>query len=191
MRLTEHDSPLVAIALGAAQNDEKAVAVALELRTLMRPVGILDGQVVQAELLLDLPEQLFVRLMEPDPDELIGLTEGRGDLVNCDVGDTPATRIRRGVDDGTHPATKFLASAVIPWSRITGLRRRCVSACYLQLRAAVYSRNGRTTQYTWSSSSETIRHRPECWRTFRRWRSSPANRRLSCMRKSQVLSNTA
>ena len=52
------------------QHDEQRVLVELELRPLMRVVGVLDGEVVQAELLLHLPQHVLLGLVEPEPDEL-------------------------------------------------------------------------------------------------------------------------
>ena len=51
----------------------------------MGAVSVLDREVVEAELLLDPAEQLLARLVEPDPDEAIGLLEGLADLLDVDV----------------------------------------------------------------------------------------------------------
>ena len=55
--------------LGGAQHHEQGVLVLLQLGALVGPVGVLDGQVVQAELALHHPQQGLVRLVQPDPDE--------------------------------------------------------------------------------------------------------------------------
>jgi hypothetical protein len=47
--------------LGRVQHDEECVAIGLDLGSLMRTVGVLDGEVMQPELALDFPEQLFAR----------------------------------------------------------------------------------------------------------------------------------
>ena len=47
--------------------------VALELGPLVGVEGVLDGQRVQAELLLDGRQLLLARLVQADPDEVAGL----------------------------------------------------------------------------------------------------------------------
>ena len=54
-----------------AQNDEQRILVQLELRPLMRVVGVFDREVVQSELLLHLPQHILFGLVEAEPDELI------------------------------------------------------------------------------------------------------------------------
>jgi hypothetical protein len=61
--------------LRRTQHDEERVFVLLDFRPLMRLVGVFDGQVVQAELLLDAAEQCLVRLVEAEPDEAIVLLQ--------------------------------------------------------------------------------------------------------------------
>src|SRR5919197_752631 len=52
----------------------------LELRTQVERLGVLDGQLVQAEALADLRELLGRRLEEPQPDEA-ALAAARGRLL--------------------------------------------------------------------------------------------------------------
>jgi hypothetical protein len=52
--LTEGNPPIDH--LGCAGDDEERVAVLFELGALMRVAGILDGEIMQAELRLDLLE---------------------------------------------------------------------------------------------------------------------------------------
>ena len=54
------------------QHDEQRILVQLELRPLMRVVGVLDREIVQVELLLDLPQQRLARFVQAHPDEPSG-----------------------------------------------------------------------------------------------------------------------
>ena len=63
--------------LGRAGDDEQRVAVLLELRPLMRVLGILDRQIVQVELPLDPQQQLAVGLEQADPDDMAVLARPR------------------------------------------------------------------------------------------------------------------
>ena len=86
---------------GGAQHDEDPGAVVLELRPLVGDQRILDGQVVQPELLLDLAEQRGVGLVQADPDEAVGvLDHDVADLIDRDVRQLAAVRVRDGVHDG-------------------------------------------------------------------------------------------
>ncbi len=76
VRLAESDAAVEK--LRGARDDEDAVAVELDLRMVVRLAGVLDGEVVQAELGLDAIEELVGRLMQPDPDHVARL---RGPLV--------------------------------------------------------------------------------------------------------------
>jgi hypothetical protein len=68
MGLAEGDL-VVGAALRGAEHDEDGVAVLLELRALVGAVRVLDGEIVEAELLLHLAEQLLARLVQTDPYE--------------------------------------------------------------------------------------------------------------------------
>ncbi|HEY3766513.1 MAG TPA: hypothetical protein VGL44_15235, partial [Gaiellales bacterium] len=54
---------------GRLQDDEQRLVVDLELRPLVGRDRVLDGEVVQRELLPDGLELLAGRLVQPDPDE--------------------------------------------------------------------------------------------------------------------------
>ena len=56
---------------------------------------VLDGEVVQAELRLDLAQQLLARLVQADPDELAGDLQDLADVVDVDVADLAAVGGRR------------------------------------------------------------------------------------------------
>ena len=99
MRLAEGDLAL-AVALRRPQHDEEGVAVLLELRPLMRAVRVLDREVVEAELVLHLVEQLLARLVQPDPDEERRIRERRRDLVAVSrVATAHALPIGGAIDD--------------------------------------------------------------------------------------------
>lgn len=57
--------------LRRVQHDEQRFAVGFDLGPLVRVVGVLDRQLVQAELLLQLAQQRFIGLMRTDPDEAL------------------------------------------------------------------------------------------------------------------------
>ena len=51
-------------ALRGVRSDEQRIAVTLQLGALVRVLGILDGEVVQAEFLLQLVQQRVLRLVQ-------------------------------------------------------------------------------------------------------------------------------
>ena len=65
----------------------------------MRAERVLDREVVQAELALHLAEERLARLVQADPDELIGLLERSASVLEREVGDTAPARVRRAIDD--------------------------------------------------------------------------------------------
>jgi hypothetical protein len=62
-------------------------------------VGVLDGEVVEPELLLDLAQQLLARLVQADPDELALDLQDLADVRDRDVGHLAAVGVRGAVDD--------------------------------------------------------------------------------------------
>jgi hypothetical protein len=96
--LSERDASLNE--LGGPHHHEKAVAVSLDLGTLVGVPGILDGEPMQPELGLHLFEELHRGLVEADPDDVIGPARPFPGLVDPDVRD-PASA---GVDPGGHDA---------------------------------------------------------------------------------------
>ncbi len=85
--------------LRGAQHHEQRIAVFLDLRPLVGAVSVLDGEVVEAELLLDLPQQILVRLVEADPDELALEAQDLADILEIDGAHALAVGIRHAVDD--------------------------------------------------------------------------------------------
>ena len=93
----ERDTPLHH--LGRAGDYEERIAILLELRPLVGFESILDGKLVQPELGLELPKELKAWLVQPDPHHMSRPAGPLARLCKRDVGDTPATQIRRRRDD--------------------------------------------------------------------------------------------
>lgn len=91
MRFAERDATVHA--LRGTGNHEQAIAVAFELWPLVRRPGILDGERMQAELGLDVAEQLGGRFIQADPDEVSGTARPSTGFVDRHVGDTLAVGI--------------------------------------------------------------------------------------------------
>ena len=68
VRLAEGDAAVDQ--LRGAGDDEERIAILLELRALVRVLGVLDGKLVQVELPLDPLEQLAAGLEKADPDDV-------------------------------------------------------------------------------------------------------------------------
>ena len=68
VRLAEGNLPVDR--LGGARDHEQRLAILLDLRMLMSLAGILDGQVVQAELRLHPSQQIGAGLVKADPDDV-------------------------------------------------------------------------------------------------------------------------
>ena len=115
MRFAERDAPVDQLC--RAGNDEQRVAILLELRPLVRMLGILDGKVMQVELLLHAVQQLAVRLEQADPHDMPFLARPFACLLDRDVGDAPAIGIDAGGNDagvGTIELLKLVASIAVP-----------------------------------------------------------------------------
>ena len=102
MRFAELEVALLLGHRGGAEHHKQGVAVAFELGPLVGPVGVLDGQVMEAERLLHLAQQGLAGLMEAHPEETVLLLEDRVEVRDLDVGDTLAISIGGTVDDFTH-----------------------------------------------------------------------------------------
>ena len=105
VRLAEVDAAGRSVELRRAQNDKQLVAVHLDLGSLVREVRILDRQVVQVKGPLHLAQELFLRLVQANPDELAGLIQNVGDVIEIDIADAMAVGIRDAVDNGAHEIT--------------------------------------------------------------------------------------
>ena len=71
MDLAELDLFLRVVIARGPQNDEKGIAVVLELRPLMRFPCILERQLVETERRAYVVQLLFTRLLQPDPGEAV------------------------------------------------------------------------------------------------------------------------
>ena len=91
VRLAEGDAPVQH--LGRAGDDEQRLAVLLDLGPLVRLERILDGEVMQAELRLDLPQEIEAGLVQADPDHVPGLARPLAGLLDGHLGHASATRI--------------------------------------------------------------------------------------------------
>ena len=91
VRLAEGDAAVDK--LRRARNDEDPVAIELELRVVVRLAGVLDGEVVQAELRLNAAQQLVGGLVQPDPDDVPGLGGPLVRFLDPDIPDTAAAAV--------------------------------------------------------------------------------------------------
>ncbi len=80
------------------QHQEQRIAVAFELRALVGAAGVLDGQLVQAEFLLDFVQQGRVRLAQAQPDKRIFPRHGIADFLDANLPRMPPA----GVGDTFH-----------------------------------------------------------------------------------------
>ena len=78
--LAEGDAPVQH--LGGAGDDEQRLAVLFELGPLVGLERILDGKLVQAELRLDLPQEIEAGLVQADPDHMPGLARPLAGLLD-------------------------------------------------------------------------------------------------------------
>ena len=82
VRLAELDMLRIANQLRRAQHDKEAILILLQLRPLVRAVGILNGQVVEAKFFLNLAQQLLVRLVQANPNKSVFMFELFADVRN-------------------------------------------------------------------------------------------------------------
>ncbi len=85
--------------LAGLHHDEQGLAIDFELGPLMGAVRILDGEVVQAEVTLELDQHILGRFVEADPDHppRLGLHLLR--IVDVEIGDPAAILIGGAIDD--------------------------------------------------------------------------------------------
>jgi hypothetical protein len=86
--------------LSCAGDNEKPLAILLDLGSLMAPQRILNGQVVEVEFALNPPQQVIGGLVQSEPDDMSGLLCPSARLRNGDVSN-PLARL---VDAGSHHA---------------------------------------------------------------------------------------
>ena len=81
------------------QHGEQGVVVLLDLRPLVAVAGVLDRELVQAELLLHLRQLLGRGVLERDPDEAAGLADVLADVVDRHVAELRAVLVGHAVDE--------------------------------------------------------------------------------------------
>ena len=89
---------LVDAALDDVEHDEERRAVLLELWPLMAVPRVLDGELVQSELLLDPRQFAVIGILERDPYERARALQVRVDIRQRDVGDLLPVLVGYAVD---------------------------------------------------------------------------------------------
>ncbi len=96
MRLAKGDATLEQ--LRGTGNDEERVTVLLELRPLVRVLGILDGEIVEVELPLDTQQKIAAWLEQANPDEMAVFSRPGACLFDRNIGDAVSGGIDAGSD---------------------------------------------------------------------------------------------
>ena len=91
MGLAEGDAPVQH--LGRPRDDEQRLAILLELGPLVGLERVLDGEVMQAELRLEPPQEVEAGLVQADPDHVPGLARPLADVLDRNLGHPSASRI--------------------------------------------------------------------------------------------------
>src|SRR4051794_1831227 len=105
---------------GRARHDEERVVVLLELRPLMGVAGVLDRELVQAELRLHAGQKLVARLEEPDPHHMARAARPVARLLDRDVRNPSPTGVSAGCNDARavvkhgHGAKRGLGHGLLP-----------------------------------------------------------------------------
>ena len=92
VRLAKGDAPVDH--LGGPGDHEESFAILLELGPLVRLQGILDGKLMQAELRLELAQEVEAGLMQADPDHVAGPAGPFAGVLDADVGDPAPAQVR-------------------------------------------------------------------------------------------------
>ena len=85
--------------LGRLDDDEQRVRVGLQLGPLVGVQRVLDGKLVEGELLLHLPQQRGIRLVHAQPDEGLRFLQDLADVVDGNVAEALAAAIGDTIDD--------------------------------------------------------------------------------------------
>ena len=111
--LPEHDRLRLVDVAGRPQDEEQAVAVALELRALVRLDCVLDSELVEVELARDRGELLLARLVEAEPGDGVGGLAGGVQLREVVRLRYPlAVAVDGAIDDHAPRATSPMIPAV-------------------------------------------------------------------------------
>src|SRR5262249_48069253 len=113
MRFTESDGPVDQ--LRCARDDEQRLAVLLDLRVLMCLAGVLDRQIMQAELRLHALQEIGARLPQTDPHDVPWPLRPFARLLDGNIFDAaPAGINARGKDAG-FPVARRRSRRVCPY----------------------------------------------------------------------------
>lgn len=85
--------------LRGGHHHEQRIAVGLDLGPLVRVARILDGQVVQAEFLLQFQQHIIVGVVQAYPDEAVATGDDIADGVQADVVALAVVIVVDAVDD--------------------------------------------------------------------------------------------
>ena len=105
------ESDMVVDEKGGAQGNEGGLPIGFQLGPLVRVQGVLDRQLVQAELGLKLAEILFIGGFNADPDEVIGSCRPLAALADRDLGYLAAVAVGSRSDYPAHRASLARNSA--------------------------------------------------------------------------------
>ena len=84
--------------LDRVQHGEQRIAVFFDLRTLMTAPRVVDGEIVQAELLGHLVQLLPRRVDDRDPDEAVRPLHVFADILDRDIGELAAVFVSNAAD---------------------------------------------------------------------------------------------
>ena len=111
------------------QYHEQRVLVELDLRPLVGIVGVLDGEIVETELLLDPAQHRLVWVVEPKPDELVISGQGPADLIDAEIRHSLAAGVGSAIDDGSRPRERVLVHNEPAAQDTAGMRKKAVRVC--------------------------------------------------------------
>jgi hypothetical protein len=97
MGLAERDAALDQ--LRRPRHDEQGIAILLDFRPLMGVIGVLDCEIMQAELSLYPGQQRQVRFVQPDPDNVARLAAPARSFIDGNIGNAATVDVDAGRDD--------------------------------------------------------------------------------------------
>src|SRR5688572_9728822 len=85
--------------LSGAQNDEKGIAIRLQFGSLVGAVRIFNGEIVKSELTLKTRQHFSTRLLQTNPDKLIGFLKNFADVFYFDIRYLASIPVCRAIHD--------------------------------------------------------------------------------------------